>query len=539
MLWAALYFPDLILARSARLPVQSAAQSTVQPATRPSSRPVQQNGLELPRAIIESKGAKRLVMSCDSTAREYGIDDGMALNAAYAICPQLETSDYDEVLQQQYLEELCLWALQYSSWVTPCMPDTVMLEIKASLSLFGGLPKLLNKLASDMSEQQLSVATGVAPTPAAARLLSRINYQMQRQSQHKPTQKPTQKLQHKPHKQRAQQQKQTKANIATTGTLGPITKMADIESVFADLPVDCLPLNEFTRKGLRQSGIKRCAQLFELPASALTRRFGEDCTTLLYRLLGRIPEPCPALRMPDHFLRSLDLPLEAPDTNALQFPLNRLLSALGGYLRASDSGVKQLKIALYHPRCKASIEILGFLEATADHKHLLRVATERLAAMELPEPVTAVTIEALETDAITRSGKDLFNKSESQSGTIEQALDLLSARIGRDKVYTPSLQQDHRPENAWAAANPAGTDGAPWPTRPLWLLPEARASRQALTLMSQPERIENGWWDTNDVRRDYFIAKDSRGAWVWAYCERQSGRAKTQQEIYYIHGLFA
>ena len=521
MLWAALYFPDLILARSAQLPVQSAGQSE------------QQGNFELPRVIIESQGARRLVMSCNSAAREYGIDNGMVLNAAYAICPQLETNDYDEVLQQQYLEELCLWALQYSSWVTPCMPDTVMLEIKASLSLFGGLPNLLNKLNNDMHEQQLGVATGVAPTPAAARLLSRINYQLPQQ--HSSARKPQRKL----HKQRAQQRKQSAPPIATSGTLGPITEMAEIESVFADLPVACLPLNEFTHKGLRQSGIKHCAQLFRLPASALTRRFGEDCTTLLYRLLGRIPEPCPALRMPDHFLRSLDLPLEAPDTNALQFPLNRLLNALGGYLRASDSGVKQLKIALYHPRCKASVEILGFLEATADHKHLLRVATERLAAMHLPEPVTAITIEALETDAITRSGKDLFNKSESQSGTIEQALDLLSARIGRDKVYTPSLQQDHRPENAWAAASASGTDESPWPTRPLWLLPEACASRQALTLMSQPERIENGWWDTNDVRRDYFIAKDSRGAWLWVYCERQSGRQATQKEIYYIHGLFA
>lgn len=490
MLWAALYFPDLTLERGSSS--QNNSPATVAP--------------ESPRAIVELQGAKRLIMSCNAVARDYGIDCGLTLNAAYAICPRLEVEEYDEVAQQQYLEELSLWALQYSSWITPWMPDTVMLEIKASLSLFGGLQQLLEKLADAAAEQQLTMVIGVAPTPTAARLLSRINHH---QASH--------------------------ADVA----IAPIIEMADIETVFADLPVDFLSLNNFTRKGLRQSGIKRCAQLFKLPASALTRRFGEDCTALLYRLLGRIPEPCPALRMPDHFLRSLDLPLEAPDTNALQFPLNRLLHALGGYLRASDSGVRQLKITLYHSRCKASISVLGFLEATADHKHLLRVATERLATKDLPEPVTAISVEALETDSISRSGKDLFNKSESQSGTIEQALDLLGARIGRDRIYTPSLQQDHRPENAWATANPHTTDKSLWPTRPLWLLPQVRTSWQPLTLMSQAERIENGWWDTNDVRRDYFIARDNQGAWVWVYCERQSARATNEHETYYIHGLFA
>ncbi len=496
MLWAALYFPDLMLERG----------TSSQCVPRPSTKQVGQTGQ--PRAIVELQGAKRLVISCNAVAREQGIRCGLALNAAYAICPQLEVDEYDEIVQQQYLDELSLWALQYSSWITPCMPDTILLEIKASLSLFGGLQQLLEKFDNAADEQKLSMVVGVAPTPTAARLLSRINHFHANQAD-------------------------------TANTIEPVTEMADIETVFANLPVDFLPLDDFTHKGLRQSGIKRCTQLFKLPASALTRRFGEDCTSLLYRLLGRIPEPCPALRMPEHFLRSIDLPLEAPDTHALQFPLNRLLHALGGYLRASDSGVRQLKITLYHLRCKASTLTIGFLEATADHKHLLRVATERLATRDLPEPVTAISVEALETDAITRSGKDLFNKSESQSGTIEQALDLLGARIGRDRVYTPSLQQDHRPENAWATTSPPTTDASLWPTRPLWLLKEARNSRQKLTLMSQAERIENGWWDSNDVRRDYFIARDHQGAWVWVYCERQSAKATHCPETYYIHGLFA
>mgnify|MGYP000057601428 FL=1 len=31
-----------------------------------------------------------------------------------------------------------------------------------------------------------------------------------------------------------------------------------------------------------------------------------------------------------------------------------------------------------------------------------------------------------------------------------------------------------------------------------------------LTLLAGPERIESGWWDGGDVKRDYFIARTPR-----------------------------
>jgi len=507
MIWAALLFPDLALERSS-LPVANASDAPELP----------------PRALIEQQGAKRLVMSCNRAAREHGIESGQALKAAYAICPQLEVEDYDEEVQQQYLEELCLWALQYSSWVTPCMPDMVLLEIEASLNLFGGFDTLLSRLETDAQAQGLGMVVGIAPTPSAARLLARVNHY---QASH-----------HQANQQRTKR-KQTAATTLASYQPLHVTDPNQLERILGELPVDFLPLDEFTQKGLRQSGIKHCMQLFRLPASALTRRFGEDCTGLLYRLLGRIPEPCPAYEMPEHFVRELDLPQEVPDTNALQFPLNRLLGALCGYLRASDRGVRQLKITLYHARCKASNTTIGFLDATANHKHLMRVTTERLATLDLPEPVNSVTIAALEMASITRSGKDLFNRSESQAGTIQQALDLLGARIGKDKIYTPSLLGDHRPEKASSHQAITPADASPWPVRPLWLLPGARPANRPLTIMSQAERIENGWWEVTDVRRDYYIAADNNGSWFWVYRERSNSRATTEEAEYFIHGLFA
>jgi protein ImuB len=49
-------------------------------------------------------------------------------------------------------------------------------------------------------------------------------------------------------------------------------------------------------------------------------------------------------------------------------------------------------------------------------------------------------------------------------------------------------------------------------------------------LLAGPERIEAGWWDGEDVVRDYFIARTRAGSLSWIY------RAT---EGWFLHGLFA
>jgi protein ImuB len=53
-----------------------------------------------------------------------------------------------------------------------------------------------------------------------------------------------------------------------------------------------------------------------------------------------------------------------------------------------------------------------------------------------------------------------------------------------------------------------------------------------LSLIAGPERIESGWWDEADVKRDYFIAQTADLATLWVYRDRrQPGR-------WFLHGIF-
>ncbi len=473
MLWLALHFPQLPLDR-------------------------QDSGdADDPRAVVLQEGPRRRILACNASARDSGVRPGLALKNAYALTPNLITSDYDEDQQLAHLEQLTLWALHYSSLVSPQPPDTILLEIAASLTLFGGLEALCKTIHNDIRQQHLSLSTAIAPTPAAALLFARAGVHRQ------------------------------------------ILDKSTLIDTLASSPVDWLPLDDFTLKGLRQSGIRSVGELRALPPASLTRRFGSACTQLLYKLDGRLPDPRTAYQAAETFSQSLDLPLEAPDTSALAFPLNRLMNALGGYLKARDLGVRHVELILSHHRKPASHLALKFLDATANTPHLFRVATERLGNLTLDAPVIRLTLKSSELASLQREGADLFMQSKAQSNqtqgsTIEQVLDRLSARLGKDAFYTAVPGDDHRPEKAWLSAmlNHQPLPGL-WPARPVWLLREPSQLHEAVTLHTLPERIENGWWDDTDVRRDYFIASTRSGAYYWVYRQRRG------PDQLWLHGIFA
>jgi protein ImuB len=46
-----------------------------------------------------------------------------------------------------------------------------------------------------------------------------------------------------------------------------------------------------------------------------------------------------------------------------------------------------------------------------------------------------------------------------------------------------------------------------------------------------PERIESGWWDGREMRRDYHIVIGAAGEKLWLYRDCQS-------QEWYLHGIF-
>ena len=59
-----------------------------------------------------------------------------------------------------------------------------------------------------------------------------------------------------------------------------------------------------------------------------------------------------------------------------------------------------------------------------------------------------------------------------------------------------------------------------------------------LQLLSGPERIEAGWWDSGLAERDYFIAQAADGALVWIYRARLPLSAGEGRQGWFMQGRF-
>jgi protein ImuB len=264
---------------------------------------------------------------------------------------------------------------------------------------------------------------------------------------------------------------------------------------------------------------------------------------------------------PPRYEGRLELPVAIDDVEALAFALNRLVHELAGWLEGRGLGVTALALSLAHERHVAvrsgtsATPVRFALNAPARAPaHLIAVLRERLARLALPAPVVALTLASEETAPL--AGRNLGLLPGEIAPAAVPLLDRLRARLGEDAVTQLRAHAEHRPERAWksrvgpcfrhetqakpGSAAEIGSDPI-FPPRPLWLLaePEPLGERfevEPWVLQEGPERIESGWWDGGDVRRDYFVAANPRGETVWIYRDHRYG---TDDGEWFLHGLFA
>jgi protein ImuB len=166
---------------------------------------------------------------------------------------------------------------------------------------------------------------------------------------------------------------------------------------------------------------------------------------------------------------------------------------------------------------------------------LFELARGRLEQVQVTSPVRGFRLVAQDLPVFVPQRQDLFDERPQQTLPWEQLRERLRARLGDEAVQGLRFHADHRPECAWQP----GADLRPCvPSntvqRPGWLLPEPTPlAEQGLQILMGPERIESGWWDGADVRRDYYLVRTRAGQQGWAY------RAVGESGALWLQGWFA
>ena len=490
--------------------------------------------------VVASGGHHPRVVAANAAARDAGIRRDQLVSAALALAPDVALRDRDPSAEQAALEDVATAALAFTPNVSIALPDAIVAEVQGSARLFGGLPRLLQRLHDDVAARGYDAWLAVAPTPTAAVLLAR-------------------------------------ADCVT-----PVFDATDLAAALAPLPLTLMDLDADTLATLKAAGITTFGAAHALPRAGLARRFGRTLVDTIDRALGRAADPRVPYAPPPRFERTLPLPAPVDDVEALGFGVQRLVHELAGWLLARGLGVVRLSLALQHerhvrargtPPTHATFALGAPARAPS---HLVSVLRERLAKIALAAPVEAIVLTSDETAPL--AGRNLGLLPEDEAGAVVVPLvDRLRARLGDDAVVMLQAQSEHRPEYAMREASCASSDArADAPTsatgrraratndmpareavqandarareavraaapRPAWLLDEAHPLGPAFEtkpwiLRDGPERIESGWWDGRDFRRDYFVAETPHREVVWIYRDHRYG---TDDGEWFLHGYFA
>jgi protein ImuB len=524
-------------------------------------------------ALVDGPRQRQHVVFTSVEAEQSGVRVDQPLAAARALCPSLQARVRDPAAEHRLLHSLAAWAYRFSSHVSLSEPDALLIEIGASLRLFGGWPALERRLRRALARIDFAPSIAVAPIPAAARVLA------------------------------------TRHDGFFTGQREPmLTALGNVPLVHGRLDDKAISL-------LYNVGMRTLRDVFALPRAELTRRIGPAALAALDRMRGIAHEVLPLYQPPDRFDHRIDLDDRVEAWPPLLFPLRRLCSELALFLTARDGGVQRCELALDHEDHTTTRVIVELLTPQREARMLYELVRSRLERVALTQPVCGIALIARDLPTLRPQHQDLFEPKRAQALDWDELAERLRAHLGDGAVRRLAAAADHRPEKAWQFATsnrddprrgsspssshrktapslpgeaapprssplpPAGEaapqarvrvrvapevattetlqcsgDATLTPSlsrqrkkeqsqsataqvlrpRPLWLLTRAIPLRgPAPRILAGPERIESGWWDGGDARRDYYVVQTREGQRAWAFL------AAGASDGWMLHGWFA
>ena len=481
---------------------------------------------EAPIAIIDSAGRAVRLAAVDLAAARLGLKPGVTLADARAVVPDLETFEGDAHADLDWLERLADGCQRYSPMVALEPPDALVLDITGCTHAFEGERPLALDLEARMRRRGLLVRHAFGDTREAALALARF------------------------------------AGAPAPDEAGAIRR----------LPVSALGLDEEATVALSRAGLKSVGDVMKRPLAPLAARFGEKAVDAVRRLSGEVRTPIRSRQphAPIWAERRFAEPIARTD-DVLEV-LEELARDVAAGLEARHQGGRRWSVRLYRSDGEVRALRVETGQPTRDVEALGRLFRERIDSLADPlDPGFGYDLVRLDV-ALSERLDGIQLKLEGGStarSEMDDLVDRLSTRLGRDRVRRFAPRDRHNPEQAELLL-PAGDVRPPasWPQpvagepplRPIYLFDPPRPIetlaaevpdgpphrfrwRKTLYEVARaegPERIEGDWWrhaGDPPPARDYYRVEDRRGRRFWIF--RHGHYAGEDRPRWYIHGLFA
>ena len=427
------------------------------------------------------------LQQCNGAALAVGLQPGMALAEALALCDELQALRLQPAQEQQALQRLAEDCYQLVARIHPDPPRGLWLELATMARLHGAPPVLAAQLTSRLRAQGYRLQAVLASQPWAARLLARAGHHCLDDD------------------------------------------LPGLQQQLSALPLTRCQLQPRQLERLQGWGLAQLGQLQALPLAEVRRRAGAELVLWLQRLAAPGPPAVPAYQPSPQFDDRLTLLYEAEQSEGVLFVLQRQLQRLQLWLRQRQLAASALQLELGHRQLPATCLRLASAQPEGMAANWLMLARLQLARQPLLAPVCWLRLRSQTLEPLPPPAADLW---QAASGALspDQLLSRLQARLSPDQLQGLAARPEHVPEQAGqlVAAALGGGDYAHG-GRPLWLLPEPLPLAAPWPLLDGPERLVSQWW-AEPVQRDYYRARapDGRPAWLF----------RTSAGRWFVHGWF-
>lgn len=469
------------------------------------------------------------IWQCNDSAAQSAVRNGMSVNHALMLNPDIELYERDLQLEVQKLQELSYWAYRFTSLVSHYNEVTLLLEIGRSIKLFNGLNHLIHLISSDLNGFKIEATLGLAHTPKAAFVLSF-------------SQSPSDYLANR----------HSQLNDIKSQLSGISDRLKNID--LSDLDID-----DKTIAQLHNCGFEMLSDIDSIPQAELGHRFGVDFLRYLDQLWGRIADPQISTTPPETFHASTDFAEPISNLTWIKQQLERLLNDLASFTNVRQLVCRSFTWRFFKDNNRLLETVTIALSAKQNSLATFQELSDlKLSSLKLNWEFSSIELSSTQLVPIRLFNDDLFNPQPEQE-QFNQLIDKLTTRLGHTALFRVQAEPEYLPELANGRQHAIQESSSPaynesqksslnvqnknkqaFKDQPLWLLesPQRLAQQQnqplyegPLNIIHGPDRICSHWW-AKLQSRDYFIARQRSGRLLWIYFDRSV-------RSWYLHGLFA
>ena len=479
-----------------------------------------------------------VIIAVDDTAARAGLEPGIPLANARAMCPDLNVIDEDKAADAQALNTIADWCDRFTPLVALDPPHGLFLDITGCAHLFGGERTMMNLMCRQLRDQGFVVNAAIARTPICARTLTR-------------------------------------------GVSSAIVPDGGEAAAVRSLPLFALGAADEITRGLRRAGLKTIGDVAAREPYEITARFGAGFTGLLQQALGQGDHPIsPRKPVPD-YVAEKRFPEPVASDVTITATLDWLAKMLIDVMERDGRGARQLEARFFRTDGMAFVIPVEAGRPITQTRTVVRLFHEKLDALADPlDPgfgFDLIRLSASHVETVLQEQRDLDAHAHDDD-ELAGLVDRIAARIGSQRVIVHLPQQTHIPERAalsvsaqhhldgaFAAAWATRIEGEP-PLRPLRLLdiPESidvglvmapdgaptrfvwRRASHNVVRSEGPERVAMEWWkhEGQALTRDYFRVEDAAGLRFWLYRDGLYGEPISKDGMslppkWFMHGVFA